>query len=292
MIARLTRRTTFALAWTSLALAGCGALPPARGNVHVLYAASLTALMESRVGSGFRKATGWTLQGYAAGSTELAHEIAGGVRAADVFVSASPKADQVLTALPAGRGHLPWYAQFARSPLVLGYNPQSRFAAALQAGPWYQVALQQGFRLGRTDPKLDPKGALVVQLAEAQERATARPGLANRLLADAPLFPEQDLVGRVQAGQLDGGFFYQSEAVTAKIPFVTPDPSVDPSAEYTLGLPGGGPNPAGAVAFARFLLGADGQALLRAGGLVVGPISIQGDRTAIPAALRAPLGLA
>ena len=286
----LTRRTTLAVGLGSLVLAGCGA-PATRGSIRVLYAASLTALMESHVGPAFTRASGYGYQGYAAGSTELANEIAGGVRAADVFISASPKADDRLSALPAGRGHVAWYAQFAHSPLVVGYNPKSRFAAALQAGPWYQVVLQPGFRLGRTDPQLDPKGGLVVQLAQAEEQALGQTGWAARLLAAGQLFPEQDLVGRVQAGQLDAGFFYQSEAVTTGIPFVTPEASVDPSAQYTLALPQGGPLPSGAVAFSRFLLGTQGQALLRAGGLLVGPVTLHGDRSAIPAALHVPLGV-
>lgn len=288
----ITRRAALALGLTSIALGACGRPASTRGTVKVLYAASLTALMETHFGPTFTRATGFGFEGYAAGSTELANEIAGGVRAADVFVSASPKADDKLRALPAGRGRVAWYAQVAHSPLVVGYNAKSRFATPLRAGPWYQVVLQPGFRLGRTDPTLDPKGTLVVQLAQAEEQALGQTGLADRLLAAGQIFPEQDLVGRLQAGQLDAGFFYQSEAVTVQIPFVAPEPSIDPSAQYTLALPQGGPNPAGAVAFSRFLLGSQGQSLLRAGGLLVGPITIHGDKTAIPAALHAPLGVA
>ncbi len=292
MTPSMTRRAALTFGLSALALAGCGRSAPARGPVKVLYAASLAQLMEGHLGPAFARATGYGYQGYAAGSTELANDIAGGLRAADVFISASPKADATLMALPAGRGHVAWYAEVAHSPLVVGYNPHSRFAAALQAGPWYQVVVQPGFLLGRTDPKLDPKGLLVEQLAQAQGQAIGDAGFAARLLAAAPVFPEEDLVGRLQAGQLDAGFFYQSEAVTAHIPFITPEASVDPSAQYTLALPQGGPNPSGAVSFSRFLLGTRGQAMLRAGGLLVGPITIHGDRSAIPAALDAPLGVA
>jgi molybdate/tungstate transport system substrate-binding protein len=35
-------------------------------------------------------------------------------------------------------------------------------------------------------------------------------------------FPEQTLLGRLEAGQLDDGFFYSIEAREAGIPFIAP----------------------------------------------------------------------
>lgn len=284
----LGRRALLLLAGGAF-FAACG-VPAARSRpVKVCYAASLTALMESHLGPAFARATGYRYAGYAAGSTALAGEIAEGLRTADVFLSASPLADAQLLDPAVAHGHIAWYAEFAHSPLVLGYNPKSRFVAALKAGPWYEAVLQPGFLLGRTDPKLDPKGALVVQLATATGQAVGDPGLATRLLAAAQVFPEEDLVGRLNAGQLDGAFFYQSEAVTVGVPFVAPDAAVDPAAQYTLALPQGGPNPAGALAFSRYLLGPAGLALLRAGGLLVQPAIVHGDAAGVPAALRIAL---
>jgi len=59
-----------------------------------------------------------------------------------------------------------WYISFAQSPLVIGYSPSSRFAAEFKTKPWYQVLMEPGVRIGRTDPKLDPKGALTLQLMQ------------------------------------------------------------------------------------------------------------------------------
>lgn len=284
----LGRRSLLVLAGGAF-LSACGARTTAAGPVKVCYAASLTALMETHLGPAFSRATGYRYDGYAAGSTQLAHELADGLRKADVFISASPQAEALLLAPGVAHGGIAWYAQFAHSPLVVGYNPKSRFAAALKAGPWYAAVLRPGFRLGRTDPRLDPKGALVEQLAAAQGRAAGDTTLATRLLTAGVVFPEQDLVGRLQAGQLDGAFFYQSEAVTVGVPFLTPDAAVDPSAQYTLALPRGGSNPAGGLAFSRYLLGPAGLGLLRAGGLLVQTATIHGDATGIPAALRTAL---
>ncbi|MGH3851035.1 MAG: substrate-binding domain-containing protein, partial [Pseudonocardiaceae bacterium] len=151
----------------TLALAGCGsasttstgasATPTsaaARGSgpVSVLYAGSLVNLMEHDLGPKFDAATGYTFQGQGAGSTALANQIKGKVKQADVFVSASTKADTALEGQANG-SWVSWYATFASAPLVLGYNPKSSFAADLASKPWQQVITEPGFRLGRTDPK-------------------------------------------------------------------------------------------------------------------------------------------
>jgi len=62
-----------------------------------------------------------------------------------------------------------WYITFAQSPLMIGYNPSSRFAADFKTKHWYQGLLEPNFRIGRTDPKFDPKGALTLQLMESAE---------------------------------------------------------------------------------------------------------------------------
>src|SRR5206468_6906184 len=58
------------------------------GPVDVLYAGSLVSLMEKQVGPGFGTATGYSFSGFSGGSTALAAQIKGKVRAAGVFVSA------------------------------------------------------------------------------------------------------------------------------------------------------------------------------------------------------------
>jgi molybdate/tungstate transport system substrate-binding protein len=273
--------------------AGCGptharAAAPA---VQVLYAGSLTEVMEDELGPAFRRATGIAFDGRAGGSQALAHELAAGLVAGDVFISASPAVDATL--LGRGRGHLRWYAVFARSPLVLAYNPHSRFAAELRAQSWIEVATTPGFRLGRTDPKLDPKGRLTVAFVSALARAEHQPNLAARLLGGAEnpaqIFPEETLVGRLESDQLDAGFFYRVEAVAAGLPYISLPSALTPSATFTVAVPVGAPHEAAAEAFVRFLLGARGRRILRQAGLDLTPIAVVGDRGAIPAGLRAVL---
>jgi molybdate/tungstate transport system substrate-binding protein len=254
------------------AATGCGgsssAAPStatASGPVDVLYAGSLVGLMEKQVGPGFGKATDYTFSGFSGGSTALAAQIKGKVRAADVFVSASPAADQMLMG---GGGPVTWYATFAGSPLVIGYNPKSRFAADLTKGPWYSVLTEPGFLLGTTDPATDPKGKLAAQALTAAGTSQHLPALGALATDPDVVFPEETLVSRLQSGQLDAGFFYSSEATAAGIPTV-PVTGQDLTASYTVTVVGGAPHEKGAEAFVRHLLGPQGLAALRQDGFTL-----------------------
>src|SRR5262249_54199340 len=137
------------------------------GPVDVLYAGSLVNVMEKQIGPAFHAATGYTFQGFSAGSAALAPPIKGKGRQGDVFVSASPSVNKTLMG-PSNGDWVSWYVTFANSPLVIGYNPHSKFAADLKAKPWYEVITEPGFLIGRTDPKTDPKGKLAdMALAQA-----------------------------------------------------------------------------------------------------------------------------
>ena len=68
---------------------------------------------------------------------------------------------------------------------------------------------ESGLRLGRTDPLLDPKGMASIYVCQLAETYYKQPGLEQKLLgADentAQIFPEEELVARLGAGQLDAG---------------------------------------------------------------------------------------
>jgi molybdate/tungstate transport system substrate-binding protein len=264
------------LAGVALVVAGCSspsasstptstathtAIVKGSGNVSVLYAGSLVTLMENQVGPAFHDATGYTLQGYGEGSSALAAEIKGKVRQGDVFVSASPAVNQTLQGAANGNW-VSWYATFANSPLVIGYNPQSSFAKQLKSEPWYKVVGQAGFKLGSTDPATDPKGALAAQALKAAATQENEPALATLATSNPNIQTEQSLVGQLQSGQLDAGFFYTSEAKAANIPTV-PLTGQSLKAVYTITELNGAPDPAGAQAFISFLLGSQGQSILK-----------------------------
>lgn len=256
------------LALVALALGGCGGSVAARegGTVRVLYAGSLVGMMENDLGPAFARASGDGYEGFGAGSTEVARQIQGGVRQGDVFVSADPEADRLLEG-GAGGGWVRGYRTFAGAPLVLGYDPDSALAGALESQPWYEALARPGVRVGRTDPALDPKGRLTLAAARQAAARLRRPELLAAV-ESFPVFPEEALVGRLQSGQLDAGFLYRNEALEAGIPTVPLAPARE-RATYTVALLARAPDPVAARAFVRFLLGPAGRAIMRRHGLTV-----------------------
>jgi len=261
----------------------------ADSTVNVLYAGSLVNLMERSAGPAFEQKSGDRFQGYAGGSNKVANEIKGKLRRGDVFVSANPKVDDQLMGQVNG-DWVSWYIAFAESPLVIGYNPSSRFASDLKNKPWYEVLAEPGLKLGRTDPKLDPKGALTVALLKRAEAFYNQPGLSSQIIGEpdnpAQVLPEETLVGRLQSGQLDVGFFYSTETLDAKIPAIKLPDEVAQKARYTVTILRDAPNPAGAERFVSFLLGSQGRDLLTQHGLELLKPDLSGDREAVPAAIK------
>jgi molybdate/tungstate transport system substrate-binding protein len=270
-------------------LPGMAQAQPA-GMVNVLYAGSLVTLMERGIGPGFDKAAGADFRGYAGGSNKLANEIKGKLVRGDVFISANPKVNADLMGAANG-GWIDWYVTFAQSPLVIGYNPSSRFAADLRSKPWYTVLQEPGIRIGRTDPALDPKGRLTLELLKKASAVYNLPDLSKTVLGapenPAEVLPEESLVGRLQSGQIDVGFFYSTETTDLKIPAVALPPETALSAHYTVTILGQAPNMAGAVRFLSFLLGPDGTALMRAHGLDLVAPKLTGDPHKVPPAVLA-----
>jgi molybdate/tungstate transport system substrate-binding protein len=278
-------------AWLLAVLVGIAPGAAAAGEVvNVLYAGSLVNLMERSAGPAFDRSSGDHFRGYAGGSQLLANEIKGRLRRADVFISAAPAVNARLMGAANGDWER-WYVTFAQSPLVIGYNPNSRFAAGFRTRPWYQVVQEPGIRLGRTDPKLDPKGALTLALMRRAQEYYRIPDLAARVLGSPEnprqVLPEEVLVGRLQSGELDAGFFYSTETSDARIPFVRLPPAITPKAVYTVAIVRGAPHPKAAEAFVIFLLSARGRALMSGHGLNVQRPVLTGTRAAVPRSVRA-----
>lgn len=262
----------------------------AAGAVNVLYAGSLVNLMERGVGPAFDRATGNQFRGYAGGSVGIANQIKGKLRRGDVFISANPNVNANLMGAANG-DWVSWYIAFANSPLLIGYNPSSKYAADLKSKPWYEVLQEPGIRIGRTDPKLDPKGALTLTLMKRAETVYNSPGLSEKVLGEeenpAQVLPEETLVGRLQSGQLDVGFFYSTETSDAKIPAITLPPEVTLKAVYTVTILHDAPNAPGADQFVAFLLGNEGQNLLNEHGLTLQKMAVFGDANAVPQDIKA-----
>lgn len=287
-----------ALAAAAALVAGCGSAGGTAGRlaatgdgghgaVQVLHCGSLQNFMEHGLGPKFSAATGYQYRGVGGGSTELANQIKSKVRQADVFVSADPHVNKSLEGAANG-DWVSWYATFGSAPVKIAYNPHSRFAAELKAKPWYQVITEPGFRLGRTDPKLDPKGELSLQALHQASRIYKDPGLTSSVKKSSQVFPEQELDGRLQSGQLDAAFYYSNEATEQHLPTVDLG-AVKVAAHFTVTVLNRAANPAGAAAFVRYLLGDQGKATLTAHNVTPSSPTVSGNAAAVPAELRSAL---
>lgn len=299
---------------------------PARaesGNVNVFYAGSLVSVNENVVGPAFHGLSGFTYQGKAAGSLAIAAQIKGKLATPDVVEFADPAVNTTLTG-EANGSYIHWYFTFARSELVVGFDPRGRFAHAfkqVQHGKlsWYRALEQRGLRLGRTDPNLDPKGYRALFMASLAERVYHLRHFRKQVLgADAnpaQIFPEEVLVARMLTGQIDAGIFYLSEVRDLGIPYIRLPSRVnlgDPTRAhlyatqhyvtskgvsitgapilYTIAIPSTVQNVSGAQAFVRFVLGHRVRTLFAAHGLLPIPVRVGGDRGQVPASLTRFIG--
>jgi molybdate/tungstate transport system substrate-binding protein len=257
------------VATLSLALSGAAAqAQTAAQTVTVLYAGSLVTPMEGPVKSALR-AQGVTFQGQPGGSKELANLIASGLRNPDVFISVNPK-------LIAGLGdRVASSTTFAGTSLGVAWAPNSRFdnlfenVLARQTTLWLALA-RPGLKIGRTDPKIDPKGAYTIEgvtMWVGQDRERRLLGADDN---PAQIFPEEDLLARVETGQVDVGFFYQTEAIARGWHFI-PLPgkaALTQKITYTLAVMKSAPHPAAAKTFADFILNGAGKSILQHAGLI------------------------
>ena len=235
--------------------------------VTVLYAGSLVTPMEGPIKAALLE-RGVDFQGEPGGSKELANLILAGVRSPDVFISVNPKlvtelGDRVASA-----------KTFAGTSLGIAWAPNSKYAALFDGVAAGTTSLQRaletpGLKIGRTDPQLDPKGAYTLQGVTIW---LGREG-ARRILGDdenpEQIFPEADLLARVDTGQADVGFFYRTEAIARGYPFVALPgaAALTDKITYTLAVMRAAAHPAAAHAFSDFILTGDGRKILERAGL-------------------------
>ncbi|MBI3989770.1 MAG: substrate-binding domain-containing protein [candidate division NC10 bacterium] len=298
-----------------------GATPEkGRGVVSVLYAGSLVVVHEQALGPAFQQTTGYTYQGEGHGSVAAARMIKDRLRSPDIFISADHAVNAKELMGQQNRNLVEWYLTFTSSSLVIAYHPKSRFKNGFEQAraaklPWYEVLARPGMKLGRTDPNLDPKGYRTLFLFELAERYYRKPGLTQALLGSptnpVQIFPEPELLIRMESGQLDAGVFYRHEVIAHQLPFIDLPDEINQSNPrfaalyrkrtyttdrgmtfvgapvlFTITIPHTVRNLAGAIAFVRFALSEDARATYLKYGLRSAPILVGGDALKVPVDLR------
>ena len=299
-----------------------------QGKVFVMYAASLLKTFENNIGPSFQKETGYIYEGEARGSVQIANMIHDGIRRPDVFVSAGTIPIIKLMTNNAGINnnlskstHLSeWLIKFGSAEMVIAYSHASRFYSDLEKArigeiPWYDVLSEKGFKFGRTDPELDPKGYYMILTAKLSNIYYNDLTIKQRILGDDrnpnQVFPEETLKTILEQGQLDAVAAYKHEAVSRGLPYITLSPKInlaDPTfsdfykmASYTLDsgivifgqpiyfsvtIPQTFKNQDGAISFVRFLLSSKGEAILESQGLnYIKPV-IEGNIDKMPSSIK------
>jgi molybdate/tungstate transport system substrate-binding protein len=266
--------------------------PAERGTIVAFNAGSLARPLRAALDT-FARRHDVTVQQENAGSLETARKLTELGKVPDVIALADHEVFPQLL-LPE---HVGWYVEFARNRMVIAYTERSRHADEITGDNWYQVLARPGVEVGRADPNLDPNGYRTLLTLQLAERHYRQPGLYRRLLAAAPprnVRPkEADLVGLLQAGELDYIWSYESIAQAAGLRFVrlpsaidlgdpadsafyvgavvrvtghTPRDTVEfrgAPIVYALSIPRRAPHPDLAARFVAFLLSEDGKRVLR-----------------------------
>lgn len=236
-------------------------------SVSVLYAASLVTPMEGAIKDELRRSN-VDFEGQPGGSKALAHLIAAGLRSPDVFIGVDPALVMTL------RDKIASATTFAATSLGIGWSKSSRYASLFSdvaAGkrPLAQALETDGLRIGRTDPILDPKGTYTLE----GMRIWLGAGVARRILGDdensEQIFPEEDLLARVDTGQADVGFFYRTEAMARGYRFIAlpGKAALTDRITYTFATLKAAPHPNEARRFAEFILSGEGRTILERAGL-------------------------
>lgn len=284
--------------------------------ILTVYAAGTLAVPFKRIDAAFEKLhPGVTVEPQFGGSVMMARRISDLHQHADVFASAD------YTVIPAilGKAHLaPWFVGFAANAVTLAYTPKSHGAARINSSNWYRVVAEPGVVIGRSDPNTDPSGYQFLQMLSLASGYYHQPDLERDVLKNAPRSAMRDtetsLVSALQLGQIDYLAIYTSSAIAHHLEYVKLPTDIDlgDPAQYatyakarattTAGVLSGKPviyaatvptsadHPELAIAYVRFLLGKQGQAMLAASGLTPLPNAPAHGGAAVPAAVRSVAG--
>jgi molybdate/tungstate transport system substrate-binding protein len=328
----------------ALAAAGCSSSssssPPAgsgssagsakpSGTANVAYASSIQFLNEKIAGPAFAKNAGFGYSGRSGASGALSSEIASGEINPNVFESVG--GDNITPLEPK---FTKWYVQYATTSIVVAYNPNSKYASAFKAyangskplSSLFTLMETPGFKLGRTDPNIDPQGrAFIYMLELAQTHYHLPAGTAGKILgtstfgtaSSSQIFAESSLEATLQSGQLDASSAYLNQAVQLHLPYITlpaainlgtaADKALYHNASVTITSGGatttkhgsplvidittiGQPTAAG-TAFVAYTLSSQGKAQYQQAGYTLITPTVFGDVAAIPASVKSELGI-
>jgi len=255
------------LAAVAASIIACGRAGGAGGSrqqdtVLVFVAASLTNALRPQLDS-FSAKTGATVLTESGGSVEHARKITELHRIPDLIILADA---DVFPRMLAPQ-QVTWWATFARNRMVIAYTDRSVAHDSITPENWFSILTRPGVEVGRSDPKIAPVGYRTISLFARAETVYKRPGLASRLLENAPdrnvRANAADIAALLAAGELDYIYDYESVARANAFRFVQLPPEVaGPPVEYALSIPRQAPHATAASHLLEFLMTTDVRAKL------------------------------
>lgn len=302
--------------WLMIVVLGCVAMIASKpvmateNQTLTIYAAGTLAGPFHEIDELFEHANpGVTVEPQFGGSVMMAKRITDLHQNADILAVADYSViPKYLFAQQGKPAFAEWYVGFARNGITFVYTPKSKGAADITPQNWYEVLARPGVEIGRSNPDTDPSGYQTLQMLSLAENYYKKPGLAERVLANAPTSnirdTETDLISSLQLGQIDYLAIYRSDAVQHQLKSIDlpsaidlSDPSLAQSYTsavahtkngdlpgkpivYAATIPASASNSALAARYLAFLLGHDGQAVFAHDGFgaMNPPLAVDADR--------------
>jgi molybdate/tungstate transport system substrate-binding protein len=208
-----------------------------------------------------------------------------------------------------------WYVGFVSNQITFAYTSHSKGASQLTPSNWYRILAEPGVHIGRSNPAADPSGYQILQMLQLANSYYHDPGLSAAVLKNSPnssvAETETSLLAALQSGQIDYLAIYKSSALEYHLHYIKlPDqlnlsnPAMAASYSkatvnagslgeltakpiiYGLTVPTTAPDAALGDAFVKFVLGAQGQAIMAREGFVSITPALASRQAAVPASLR------
>ena len=282
------------------------------GKIVVFHAGSLTVPMKALAEAFQAQHPQVRFETEASGSNAAARKISELGRGADLVVASDHTViDKLL--MPA---FADWNIQFASNTMVIAYTDQSLYGGEVGSDNWYEVLTREGVVVGRGDPDVDPCGYRTLLVWQLAEDYYNMPGLYNSLEAGSPptnVRPKsEDLLALLQSGDVDYAWEYRSVAVQHGLRFVELPDEINLSniehadfyAQATVEIAGEEPNTTLvmrgkpivygvtipkvasradlAVEFVKFLIGPEGQAIIKQHGQPPIVPAVASDKASLP----------
>jgi molybdate/tungstate transport system substrate-binding protein len=291
-------------------MTGCEKQTPSpESNELVIFHAGSLSIPFREISKEFNKQSPHIhVKAEAAGSRSCARKICDLKRPCDVMASADYNVVSSLL--------MPEYAdyniRFATNEMAIAYTDNSKYNKRINADNWQEILLKDEVAFGRSDPNLDPCGYRTLILFQLAEKHYKVGGLAEKLKQKTAYIrpKETDLLGLLEAGEIDYLFIYRSVAVqhglkrvllpdqinlkneafasfykTASVKLSGKEPGrfitrQGESMVYSVTIPKTAPNPKAAKAWVAFLLSEKGRAIMEKNGQpCIVPAEVTHDET-------------